>query len=101
MQFLCVAQFLLLVPGISAGADLVKQEKCLACHAIAGEGNVKRPLDGIGSRRSREEIRQLLVDPAGMAKKEGRKPPAMPPTQLKGLELESVVDYLYSLKKES
>lgn len=50
---------------IVRGRALVEREGCLRCHAIAGEGNPRNPLDGIGGRRDARGIRQWIVaDPA-------------------------------------
>src|SRR5688572_9788233 len=34
---------------------------CASCHAIAGRGNPRHPLDGVGTRRSAEELRQYVT----------------------------------------
>ena len=47
------------------GRKLVIATGCLACHQIGGKGASKpgSNLDGIGSRRSADELRQALVTP--------------------------------------
>jgi mono/diheme cytochrome c family protein len=51
------------------GRKLVIATGCLSCHQIGGEGATKpgNNLDGVGGRRSDDELRQALVQPpAGM-----------------------------------
>lgn len=43
--------------GPGEGARQFRELGCSSCHAIAGAGNPRRPLDGVGVRRSREELR--------------------------------------------
>ena len=47
------------------GRKLVIATGCLACHQIGGKGASEpgNNLDGIGSRRSHDELRQALVTP--------------------------------------
>jgi mono/diheme cytochrome c family protein len=75
-------------------------QKCSICHAVAGEGNEKFPLDGVGAKLSAAEIEEWIVDPATAAKKHKsvakpamRAYPKLPPAELKAL-----VTYLQSLK---
>lgn len=90
---------LILAAGLS-GKAVFTEQKCTVCHSIAGEGNKKGPLDGIGSRKTPAEIRQWILDPETMAAKEGktRKPP-MKPHPMSDPELDALVAYLSSLKK--
>jgi mono/diheme cytochrome c family protein len=39
---------------------------CPACHALAGRGNPRLPLDGVGGRLSRDAIRTWIVTPRQM-----------------------------------
>ena len=48
------------------GAALFTSQKCTMCHSVAGKGNPKGALDGVGSKRKAEEIRQWLLDPEAM-----------------------------------
>lgn len=41
------------------GRELFFAEGCSGCHSVAGEGNPRGPLDGVASRRSREELRDF------------------------------------------
>ena len=45
----------------SIGRSVYVAQRCAMCHSIAGEGNPRNPLDGIGDRRSAESIRKWIV----------------------------------------
>jgi len=84
------------------GAQVYAAQKCSTCHAIAGKGNAKGPLDDVGTKLTSAEIRQWIVDPAAMTAKSkaARKPPM--PSKYSGLpkdDLDALVAYLSSLKK--
>lgn len=49
---------------IAAGRRVFETQRCARCHAIAGEGNPRYPLDGVGERRTAESIRQWILAPA-------------------------------------
>ena len=49
---------------IAAGRAVFEAQSCMRCHAVADEGNRRNPLDGVGARRSAEEIRQWILAPA-------------------------------------
>ena len=76
-----------------SGQEVYQTNKCNICHSIAGVGNKKGPLDGIGSKLSKADITRALLTP----KDSGRKP-AMKPVKLPEKELVALVDYLASLK---
>ena len=84
------------------GAKVYADQKCAMCHAIAGKGAAKGPLDGVGSKLTPDEIRQWIVDPVAMtAKAKATRKPAMQP-KYKALpkeDLDALVGYLASLKK--
>ena len=37
------------------------QQACARCHSIAGKGNPRRPLDGVGARRNAAELRDWNI----------------------------------------
>lgn len=41
---------------VARGAEVYEAEGCSGCHAIAGEGNPRNPLDGVGARLGPEEL---------------------------------------------
>ena len=45
---------------IAAGRSVLEVQSCLGCHSIAGEGNPRFPLDGVGKRRTAEAIRHWI-----------------------------------------
>jgi mono/diheme cytochrome c family protein len=87
---------------VAAGEKAFATNKCSMCHSIAGKGNAKGALDGVGSKYTAEELREWLVNPVEMAKKTGatRKPMKKSYSTLPKEEIESLVAYLGSLKKK-
>jgi len=88
---------------VEKGAKIYADQKCQMCHSIAGKGNVKGPLDEVGTKLKAEEIQDWITEPAKMAvkTKAERKPP-MPAkyTSLPKEDLEALVAYLSTLKKK-
>lgn len=86
---------------IEKGMKVYDAQKCAMCHSIAGKGNKKGPLDGVGSKLTVEEIRQWIVDPKTMTEKTKaeRKPPMKAYASLPKDDLEALVAYMQSLKK--
>lgn len=86
---------------IDQGSKVFAEQKCSICHSIAGQGNKKGILDGIGSELSADDIRQWIVSAPEMAAKAKaeRKPPMKPLTSLAKNDLDALVAYLHSLKK--
>lgn len=87
--------------GHERGQKLYLDHKCSMCHAVAGKGNAKGPLDNIGAKLSEEEIRQWLIAPRVMAEKsKATRKPLMPEyTKLPKEDLDALIGYLRSLKK--
>lgn len=83
-----------------AGRDVYARLGCSRCHSIGGVGNPRAPLDGVGGRRTPEEIRAWTV---GSAALQDSLPPAafrakqqfatVPPA-----ELNALVAYLAALR---
>lgn len=46
---------------VEAGRAVYEAEGCAGCHAIAGEGNPRLPLDGVGSRRDAAALRDWIL----------------------------------------
>ncbi|NOQ90109.1 MAG: c-type cytochrome [Gammaproteobacteria bacterium] len=46
---------------IEAGKEVYKQQSCARCHSIAGKGNPRNPLDGIGDVYTAEELRDWIT----------------------------------------
>ncbi len=77
--------------------------KCKTCHSIGGAGNVKGPLEGVGSKLKADEIKAWMRTPKEMTEKTKatRKPlmPAYPKEKLSDEDLEALTAYMLSLKK--
>jgi mono/diheme cytochrome c family protein len=46
---------------IERGRTVYAEQGCAMCHSIAGVGNPRAPLDGVGVRRGAEEIRDWII----------------------------------------
>ena len=85
---------------IQAGRKVYQQQGCAGCHAIAGKGNPRNTLDGVGNRRSKEEIRNWIVG-ADVLKGQASAGILGLKQQYKELaddELAALVTYLHSLR---
>jgi mono/diheme cytochrome c family protein len=79
---------------IEKGKGVFKAQKCSMCHAIAGVGNKKAPLDGVGAKLKADDIRKWIVTPQEMkadVKKKGF-------DKLEKADLDALVAYMESLK---
>jgi mono/diheme cytochrome c family protein len=83
------------------GEKVYAEQKCQMCHSIAGKGNAKGPLDGVGSKLSAAELREWIVDaPAATAKHKAARKPAMKSySSLSKEDVDALVAYMQSLKK--
>ena len=85
---------------VAKGAELFAAQKCSICHAVAGKGNVKHPLDGAGARLDADTIKLWLTDPKAAEAKAGKK--AMPPMKsfkaLPAEDIDALTAYVLSLK---
>ena len=86
---------------IARGQQVYVAQKCAVCHSIAGKGNAKGVLDGVGAKLTADEIRQWIVDAPEMAAKTKapRKPPMKAYANLPKEDLDALVAYVQSLKK--
>lgn len=86
---------------VEKGKTLFTAQKCSLCHSIAGKGNPKGSLDGVGSKLKPEELRQWLVSPKEMAEKaKATRQPAMKSfDKLSKEDLDALVAYVASLQK--
>ncbi len=88
--------------GSERGKELLGEAnpRCTVCHSVEGKGNPQGlPLDGVGQRLSRDEIKAWIRTPVEMAKKRGttRKPAMLPYPEFSDEELDAMVAYLASL----
>ena len=86
---------------VEGGQKVFAAQKCSICHSIAGQGNKKGPLEGVGSKLSADEIRQWITNAPEMAAKvkAERKPAMKAVATLPKDELDALVAYLQTLKK--
>lgn len=87
---------------VAKGMQVYADQKCLVCHAIAGKGNAKGPLDDVGSKLKVDDIRAWMVNPAEMTQKTkaDRKPAMRAYPNLSKDDLDALVAYMVSLKKK-
>jgi mono/diheme cytochrome c family protein len=85
-----------------AGIKVYAAQKCSICHSIAGVGNKKFPLDGVGAKLSTDQIREWMVDPVSAAKKANStaKPVMKAYTNMPKADLDALVGYMKSLDKK-
>jgi mono/diheme cytochrome c family protein len=83
------------------GQKLYETQKCSLCHSVAGKGNAKGPLDGVGKKHSAADLKLWITQPAEMAKKHAatRKPPMKSFATLPPADVDALVAYLQSLAK--
>ena len=96
----------LAVPGMAqdaraTGEKVYAEQKCSVCHAVAGKGNAKGPLDEVGSKLTADEIRAWITDAKGMtAKTKAARKPEMKAYTLAKDEVDGLVAYLSAMKKK-
>ena len=85
----------------AAGQKLYETQKCSLCHSVAGKGNVKGPLDGVGKKHTAANLKLWITQPAEMAKKQSatRKPPMKSFASLPAADVDALVAYLQTLAK--
>jgi mono/diheme cytochrome c family protein len=85
---------------VARGRAVFDEQGCARCHAAEGRGNPRLPLDGVGARRSADDLR-------GWVTGEGSAGDAMSPTARRAKEryrevptadLDALVAYLSSLR---
>ena len=47
--------------AIETGQQIYQQQNCGFCHSIAGQGNPRNPLDGVGTKRTASELRDFIT----------------------------------------
>lgn len=46
---------------IETGRQMYQQLTCMRCHSIAGRGNPRYPLDGVGAKHNAESLRNWII----------------------------------------
>ena len=86
---------------VAAGEKAFAAQKCSLCHSVAGKGNAKGPLDGVGSKLSDTEIRSWITDAKGMTEKtKAARKPAMKAYTLPKEDVDALTAYLVTMKKK-
>ena len=75
------------------GKAVYDAQKCKMCHSIAGVGNKKSPLDGVGGKLSEADIKKWVTEPKSM--KAGT---MMKAYKLSEADLNNLLAYMASLK---
>lgn len=85
---------------VQKGQQVFAAQKCSMCHAVAGKGNPKGALDGVGAKWKADEIRLWIVNSKEMAAKHQatRKPPMKDFSGLPKADVDALVAYLQTLK---
>jgi mono/diheme cytochrome c family protein len=85
---------------VEQGMKVYETQKCGMCHSIAGKGNKKFPLDGVGKKLTEAQIKEWIVDPKAAAdkSKSTAKPPMKAYPSLPAADLDALVAYMASLK---
>ncbi|MCL4800308.1 MAG: c-type cytochrome [Burkholderiales bacterium] len=88
---------------VEAGRAFYAAEGCAMCHAIAGEGNPRFPLDGVGARRDAAELRDWILATGTAAEALSARAVRMKQgyRALGEAELEALVAYMQSLTTPS
>ena len=86
---------------VEKGKTVYADQKCKMCHSVAGVGNPKGSLDGVGGKLTAAEMKEWLQNPKEMAEKAkaARKPPMKSYATLPAGDRDALVAYLQTLKK--
>ncbi len=106
-SFILAAAALVLVANVASaqdkvarGAAVYAEQKCQLCHAVAGKGNAKGPLDAVGTKLSAADLKAWIVDAKGMtAKTKSTRKPDMKNYTLPDADVDALVAYMQTLKK--
>jgi mono/diheme cytochrome c family protein len=83
---------------LARGREVYTREQCGSCHAFGGEGNPRRPLDGVGARMPPAELRAWItgtgvavgqLSPATVRRKQRY-------TEMSAEDFEALIAYLQS-----
>lgn len=89
--------------GSTNPTEIINANGCLGCHSLHGQGGTVAPhFDGVGTRLTKDDIRQSILDPnakvaAGFESMRGVMPQTFG-TMLNAAQLEALVNYLSGLK---
>lgn len=78
------------------GADVYAKNNCKLCHAIAGVGSPKNPLDGVGAKLTEDQLKKWVRTPKEMNPKSLMM--AYPVAKISDADLADLVAYMLTLK---
>ena len=87
---------------IESGKRIYADEKCAECHQIAGHGNSRFPLDGVGARLSAVELKRWFTHTEEMENARPVRPAIRMSSRkyrLSETELDALVAYLQTLTR--
>lgn len=89
-------------PATEAGRTIFESRNCGTCHSVAGTGNPRNPLDGVGSRLNVEQLRDWTTGTGSASNSlsagvRGRKARYL---EMSEAEMEALLHYLSALKSE-
>ena len=86
---------------VARGQAVFTQQDCARCHSVAGKGSPRSPLDGVGSRLSRDELHDWVV--ASETVRQDLSPRAISAKQryatLPAADMAALLSYLASLRQ--
>ncbi len=82
---------------VKKGEEVYAKNNCKMCHSIAGVGNKKNPLDGVGSKLTEDLMKKWIRTPKEMEPKNNMM--AYPVAKISDADLADLVAYLMTLKK--
>ena len=91
---ICLASF---AADAKKGSEIYAKNGCKTCHAIAGAGNPKHPLDGVGASLTAELLAKWIRTPKEMNPKATMT--SFPIAKIADTDLADLVAYLLTLKK--
>jgi cytochrome c len=86
---------------IESGRRLYVAQKCSVCHLVAGQGNKRFPLDGVGQRLAAVDLRRWFTHTVEMESRLPKQPAIKMSTRnyrFNDAQLDALVAYLQSLK---
>jgi len=88
--------------SIAAGRLVYELQTCARCHSVAGRGNRRNPLDGVGARRRAEDLRDWITGAEALRAALPARAFKMKQAyaELPGDDLEALVVYMRSLRTE-
>lgn len=85
-----------------AGRAVFQAQHCTRCHAVAGQGNPRSPLDDVGARLTRAQLRDWVLAAEAVQDDLSRRAIEAKSAYatLPAAELEALLDYLQTLRVE-